>query len=39
MTNEIKRRFSLEEDFMNYGTDDLLYGFMRGLSTAAPEVK
>lgn len=34
MTNP--RRFSLEEDFMNYQTDDLLYGFMRCLSTAHP---
>jgi hypothetical protein len=31
-----KRRFSLEEDFMNFKTNDLLYGFMRGLSTARP---
>lgn len=30
------RRFSLEEDFMNYKTNDLLYGFMRSLSTAEP---
>lgn len=30
------RRFSLDEDFMNFNTDDLLYGFMRGLSTAKP---
>ena len=30
------RRFSLEEDFMNFKTDDLLYGFLRGLSTAKP---
>lgn len=36
MSNEIQRRFSLEEDFMNYGTNDLLYGFMRCLSTAEP---
>lgn len=32
----IQRRFSLEEDFMNFKTNDLLYGFMRGLSTARP---
>lgn len=32
----IARRFSLEDDFMNYKTDDLLYGFMRCLSTAKP---
>lgn len=31
------RRFSIEEDFMNFKTNDLLYGFMRGLSTARPE--
>lgn len=31
-----QRRFSLEEDFMNFKTNDLLYGFMRGLSTARP---
>ena len=30
------RRFSLEDDFMNFKTNDLLYGFMRGLSTARP---
>lgn len=30
------RRFSLEEDFMNFNTDDLLYGFLRSLSTAEP---
>lgn len=30
------RRFSVEDDFMNYKTNDLLYGFMRGLSTARP---
>ena len=30
------RRFSLEEDFMDFKTNDLLYGFMRGLSTARP---
>ena len=34
---EHQRRFSLEEDFMNYKTDDLLYTFMRTLSTARPE--
>lgn len=31
-----ERRFSLEEDFMNFNTDDLLYGFLRSLSTAEP---
>ena len=30
------RRFSLDEDFMNYDTDDLVYGFMRSISTAHP---
>lgn len=33
---EHTRRFSLEEDFMNFNTDDLLYGFLRSLSTAEP---
>lgn len=32
----ITRRFSLEDDFMNFNTDDLLYGFLRTLSTAEP---
>ena len=36
MEQTYTRRFSLEEDFMNYKTNDLLYGFMRSLSTAAP---
>lgn len=27
------RRFSLDEDFMNHNTDDLVYGFMRSIST------
>lgn len=31
-----KRRYSLEDDFMNYDSDDLLYGYMRSISTAAP---
>lgn len=35
----ITRRFSLEEDFMNWDTNDLLYGFLRSLSTARPEVE
>lgn len=34
-----KRIFSLDDDFMNYKTDDLLYGFMRSLSTARPTEK
>lgn len=33
------RVFSLEEDFMNWKTNDLLYAFMRCLSTAKPEVE
>ena len=32
------RRFSLDEDFMNWKTNDLLYGFLRSLSTARPEL-
>lgn len=31
------RRFSLEEDFMNFKTNDLLYGFMRSISSAMPD--
>lgn len=31
------RRFSLGSDFMNFKTNDLLYGFMRALSTACPD--
>ena len=31
------RRFSLNDDFMKYDTDDLVYGFMRSISTAKPE--
>ena len=34
--DNVKRRFSLEKDFMNYKVDDILYGFMRSLSTAKP---
>ena len=34
--NNGTRRFSLDEDFMNYKTDDLLYGFMRSLTTTKP---
>lgn len=30
------RAFSLEDEFMKYDTDDLLYGFMRALSTVRP---
>lgn len=36
MEQERKRRFSLEDDFMKSRTDDLLFGFMRCLSTAMP---
>lgn len=32
----IQRRFSLEDDFMQFKTNDLLYAFMRYLSTARP---
>lgn len=39
MEQQKTRRFSLDEDFMNYGTNDLLYGFMRCLSTARPATK
>lgn len=28
-----KRRFSLEQDFMNYSTDDLIYGYLQCKST------
>lgn len=35
----ITRLFSLEDDFMNFKTDDLLYGFLRTLSTAEPLYK
>ena len=33
----VKRRFSLEGDFMLYDSNDLLYGFMRTISTAYPD--
>lgn len=36
MDYNLVRKFSLEDDFMNYKTDDLVYGFMRSLSTARP---
>ena len=36
MAQAKERRFSLDEDFMNYKTDDIFYGFMRSLSTARP---
>lgn len=34
-----QRRFSLEDDFMKYDTDDLLFGAMYHLSTYHPEEK
>lgn len=33
---EVKRIFSLGENFMDFHTDDIVYGFMRTLSTARP---
>lgn len=40
MSKDVKnpRAFSLEEQFMNFKIDDLLYGFLRGLSTVRPQV-
>lgn len=38
-TKPNRRRFSLEDDFMNYSTDDLLFGAMYHLSTYHPEEK
>lgn len=35
----MKRRFSLDEDFMNYSIDDLLYGAMQYLATFHPVKK
>lgn len=35
----MERRFSLEEDFMNYSIDDLLYGAMQYLATFHPVKK
>lgn len=37
--SEYTRRISLENDFMNYSTDDLLYGAMAYLATYHPEEK
>lgn len=37
--SEYTRRISLEKDFMNYSTDDLLYGAMAYLATYHPEEK
>lgn len=41
MVDKVKnpRAFSLEESFMNYKVNDLIYGFMRGLSTVRPPVE
>lgn len=36
MTKELVRSFPLGEEFMNYKTNDLLYSFLRYLSTAEP---
>ena len=38
MENEYTRRFSLERDFMNYDSDDLLYGALQYLATYHPEL-
>jgi len=37
--NDRKRRLSLEQDFMNYSTDDLLFGHMYYLATYHPTEK
>lgn len=38
MSNEkdVKRAFSLGGDFMDFHTDDIVYGYMRNVSTAKP---
>ena len=36
---ELQRRISLEDDFMNYSTDDILFGVMYYLATFHPEEK
>lgn len=38
-TKAHQRRFSLEDDFMNYDTDDLLFGAMYHLSTYHPIIE
>jgi hypothetical protein len=38
-TKAHQRRFSLEDDFMNYDTDDLLFGAMYHLSTYHPDYR
>ena len=35
----MKRRFSLDQDFMNYSTDDLIYGYLQCKSTFDEETK
>ena len=39
ITDKYERWFSLEEDFMNYKVDDLLYGYMFYHSTPIEESK
>lgn len=39
MENGYTRRISLEEDFMNYSSDDLLYGALQYLATYHPTLK
>ena len=39
MKKPIERRLSLEKDFMEFKTNDLLYAFLRSLSTARPVYK
>lgn len=38
MNKEYTRRFSLEENFMNYDSNDLLYGALQYLATYHPEL-
>lgn len=39
MENNKKRKFSLEEDFMNLTADDLILGYIHHLATFIPEKK
>lgn len=39
MEQNYTRRLSLEEDFMNYSSDDLLYGALQYLATYHPELE
>ena len=39
MAQEMKRRFSLESDFMNYSVNDLIYGYLSYKSTFDSESK